>query len=489
MKIKYLSILSLILGLLIYSSCSDLEEMNENPNVPLVVTPDLLLPNIIRESVNQVVNENWSIGNIVVQHMAKIQFVNDDRYGWGVRDGVWNTFYGALRDVNNVLIISEEKGQNNYYAIGLVMKSWMSAMLTDLYGNVPYTEAIKAKEGDYFPAYDSQESIYAGIQADLKKANEMLGSSTETVSGDILFGGNLENWKKFANSLRLRYMMRISDRTDVSTQMKEIIENPDDYPVFSSNDDNACLTYTKAYPNQFPLHTSRVGSFDEFRLSKHLGDTLLLLNDPRIKVFARPTAATEDTTEEFQVYAGIPNGLDDVTALTFSGGAQNISRVGSLFYEDAITETGISVAKGNIMTYAELQFILAEAAFKGWISGSAQIYYEEGIEAAFNMFALDVPADYLTSTNVLYDNANALQQIGLQKWIAFFFNGLEAWSDWKRTGIPQITPGPANLNENKVPVRYVYPLSEQSLNEENRIKAVEVQGPDDINTHVWFDID
>jgi len=368
------------------------------------------------------------------------------------------------------------------------MKSWMYAMLTDLYGNVPYSEAASAKDGNYFPLYDKQEDIYNGVLADLKKANDIINTTNEVISGDILFGGDLLKWKKFANSLRIRYLMRISDRRDISTDLKQIIENTETYPIFEDNSDNAQLTYNKAYPNQFPLHTSRVGSFDEFRLSKHFCDTLLLLADPRLKVFARPTAATEDTIQEYQVYAGIPNGLDDVTALTFNGGAQNISRIGKLFYEDAITETGIKVAKGSIMTYAELQFILAEAAKKGLIASPAQTYYENGIKAGFEMFACDLPTGYLTSLYVAYDDNHALEQIGLQKWIAFYFNGLEAWSDWRRTGIPIINPGPSNLNDNKVPVRFVYPLTEQSLNEENRQKAIEVQGADNINTRVWFDI-
>lgn len=482
-------IMLFFLALLMLNSCEkSLEEINENPNVALEVTPDLLLPNVIRETVNQTMSENWSIGNIVVQHTAKIQFVNDDRYGWGVRDGIWTTFYGSLRDVNNILILSREKDQKNYEAIGLILKSWMFAMLTDLYGNIPYSEALTAKESNYFPVYDSQEDIYTGILTDLETASEILGTTNETVSGDILYGGKLANWKKFANSLRLRYLMRISDRLDVSAEMKQIVENPATYPIFQSNTDNAQLTYTKVYPNQFPLYTSRVGSFDEFRLSRHLGDTLLWLNDPRIKVFSRPTAATEALDEALQVYAGVPNGLDDVSALTYNGGAQYISRVGKTFYEDAITDVGITVARGNIMTYAELQFILAEAAQKGLITGSVQDYYEEGITAGFSMFATEMPASYLTSPNVAFNNSTALQQIGLQKWIAFYFNGIESWIDWRRTGIPKITPGPANLNDNKVPVRYIYPLSEQSLNAENRNNAISEQGADDLNTRVWWDV-
>ena len=488
MKVKYILYL-FIVGLLVFPACDDkLEEVNENPNVPLNVTPDLLLPNVIRESVNRTVNDNWEIGNIVVQYTAKIQFVNEDRYNWGVRDGIWNTFYGCLRDVNNILIISESENQNNYRAIGLILKSWMFAFMTDLYGNIPYSEATNAKEGIYFPVYDSQESIYNGILTDLETANEIIGTTNESVSGDILYNGNLNKWKKFSNSLRVRYLMRSSDRMDVNAQLTQIIANPETYPVFTSTDDDARLTYTKVYPNQFPLHTIRVGSFDEYRLSRHFCDTLLMLDDPRIKVFARATAATADLPEDQQLYVGIPNGLDDVTALTYNGGAQNISRVGSYFYEDAITETGLAVAQGNIMSYAELQFTLAEASRKGMIPENTQEYYENGIRAAFEMFTVEMPSDYLTREHVAYNNNDALELIGLQKWISYFFNGLEAWCDWRRTGIPVITPGPSNLNDNRVPVRFIYPLSEQSVNTENRANAVAVQGADDLNTRVWWDV-
>jgi hypothetical protein len=484
--------LPLVLTLVTVSACDkDFDEINANPNVPATVTPNLLLPNIIRSSVNQITNEAWSIGNIVAQHTAKIQFVNEDRYLWGERNGIWNTYYTTLRDVENMISISSlaNPAQNNYQGIALVMKAWMYSVITDAYGDIPYSNAIRGKQGQNFPAYDRQEAIYAGILADLQRANELLGSSAEAVTGDILYGGNITRWKKLANSLRLRYLMRISNRRDVAADLQAIVGNPGANPIFESNEDNGALRYLPTVPNQFPLYTSRVGSFDEYRLSKNLGDRLLALNDPRIGVFARPTVASVAAgTPEF---VGVPNGLDDVAALTYNGGVQNVSRIGTPFYIDGFgtpTELDLRIARGVIMNYAELQFVLAEAAQKGWIAGNAQTFYEAGIRGSFDYYELELPEGYLTQAGVAFNAADALQLIGTQKWISLFFQGMEAWFDWRRTGIPTILPGPANLNEDRVPVRFLYPGSEFTLNRPSVEAAVSAQGPNDINTRVWWDV-
>jgi hypothetical protein len=267
------------------------------------------------------------------------------------------------------------------------------------------------------------------------------------------------------------------------------VGNPTANPVFENNADNAALRYLPTVPNQFPLYTSRIGSVDEFRLSKTMADRLKDLNDPRIAVFARPTVAS--VTAGRPEYMGVPNGLDDNAALQFNGGVQNISRIGTAYYIDGFgtpTDRELNIARGIIMTFPELQFILAEAAQKGLITiGTAKDYYERGITASFNFYGLEVPAGYLMQPDVAFQAGNALQLIGTQKWIALFYSGLEAWFDWRRTGVPAITPGPANLNNNQVPVRFIYPTFEFSLNKENVEAAVAQQGPNTINTQVWWD--
>lgn len=485
---KHIFLKSLIIfGFIALSSgCTkDFDEINSNPNAPTAVNSGLLLPQIQRDMMNSVLGETWGIGNIVIQHTAKNQFVNEDRYLWGELNSIWNNVYDNMRDVNNIIIQSEANGENNYKGVALVMKSWMFSLATDAYGDVPYSQATNAKGGENYPKYDTQEEIYTGILADLKTASDLLGSSSESVAGDIIYGGDVDQWKKLANSLRIRALMRISRKRDVSADLKAIVDNPAAYPVFESTDDNAVYTFKSTSPDQFPLHTSRIGSFNEFRASKTLMDTLQFLDDPRMPIFFRPTPATEGSANP--EYVGIPNGLNDVDALQYNGGPQFQSTVGRLYFEEAVSTQGLSIAKGVIMTYAELQFLLAEAAEKGLISSDAKTYYENGVNAAFAFYGLPTPVNYLNRLETAYEGTQQekLSKIGFQKWISLFFQGLEAWFDWRRTGIPALTPGVSNQNDNKIPVRFRYPIIEQSLNSGSYNEAVQRQGADDLNTKMW----
>lgn len=478
--------LAMVISIMLMFSCTkDFQKKNANPDAITDVTPDLLLPGILRSTVNEMVNQSWGIGNIVIQHTAKIQFVSEDRYTWGDRDGLWNNVYDNMRNVQLLISLSEQKKVPNYKAVALVIRAWMFSLVTDAYGDVPYSEATKGINGILQPKYDSQETIYEGILTDLETANSTFDPAAGTIVGDIIYNGDLSKWKKLSNSLRVRYLMRISNKKDVKSAIQTILDNPSMYPVFeeaNKNADNGTLKYLTSAPNQFPLYTARSGSFDEFRLSKTLEDKLTALGDPRITVFAQPTDAGGK-------YAGVPNGLNEVNALAYNGGPNNISRVGSLFYQVSITPTGLNVAKGYIMGYPELQFILAEAVKKGLASTgkTAQWHYEEGIKAAFDYFATEMPANYLTKPGVEYNDANALEFIGTQKWIALFFTGLEAWFDWRRTNVPTLQPGVDNINNDRIPVRFAYPRSEQTLNPESRKTAVATQGEDTYNTKVWWD--
>lgn len=504
---KYSKILIPVLVLLVAAGCTkNFSDVNTNNNNPTTVTPDLLLSGIIKSTMDRQVSEAWGIGNIVVQHHAKIQFVNEDRYGWNEQNGIWSNVYGNYRNLQNIFTAVGDNQSSPYYGVALVMKSWMFSLVTDAYGDVPYSQAGKAKtEGLYQPAYDKQEDIYAGILADLKKANEVLATANGTFTGDLLYGGGqtaILKWRKLANSLRLRYLLRLSKKKNVNAEMQAILNDPANNPIFTGNADNAELKYLSAAPNQWPLYGARVGSFDEFRVSKTLTDRLTALNDTRINVFGRPTQ--KSVAAGTPVIQGVPNGLNDVDALAYNGGVQGVSRVGYTFACLVCNDNGQAApdpaaARALLMTYAELQFILAEARQKGMITtGSAETYYSNGITANFSYWQsvvpavynlnIAMPANYLTQTAVAFTGTDAekLEKIALQKWIALYFNGLEAWFDWRRTGMPAIVPGPGNLNNNKVPVRYIYPLSEQSLNTANRAAAVQRQGADDLNTRPWI---
>lgn len=490
------------------ASCTkDFEDVNDNKNNPTAVTADLLISGVIKNMMDRQVNEAWGIGNIVAQHHAKIQFVNEDRYNWNERNDIWNTVYDNYRNLQNIFLITNNDASNPYYGVSLILKSWMFAQLTDAYGDVPYTEAGRGKsDAIYRPKYDKQEDIYNGILADLKKANESLATSGTNLSGDILFGGGpsgIMKWRKLANSLRIRYMMRISKKKNVNADLQAVVSNPTANPVFEGNGDNAELKYMAAAPYQWPLYGNRVGSFDEFRVSKTLVDRLAELNDTRINVFARPSQRSVAAgTPKIE---GIPNGLNDVDALAYNGGVQGVSRVGYTFAclvcNDNNQQPPVPDAPRALwMTYAELQFLLAEAREKGMITtGDAATYYANGINANFAYWKavvpasynlnIDMPAGYLGQAKVAYTGTSdeKLAKIALQKWVSLYFNGLEAWFDWRRTNMPAIIPGSGNLNGNKVPIRYIYPLAAQSLNPENRAEAVTRQGgTDDVNTKIWL---
>ncbi|MFW6157528.1 MAG: SusD/RagB family nutrient-binding outer membrane lipoprotein [Balneolaceae bacterium] len=469
----------LVVLLLFATACEDFETVNSNPNEPEEVDPNLLFPSVIKKSVDNSVDNSMYVGNIVAQHTSKVLFGSTDRYDWDSFTGYWNGFYGALRDANDMYNVGVEQEHENYQGVALVMKTWMFSMLTDAYGDIPYTEALEAKsENENSPAYDEQADIYAGMLEDLETANELLDPDGEPIENDILYDNDILKWKKFANSLRLRLLMRISHKQDVSGDMQQIVDNPDTHPVFETVNDNAALEYESSNPNQFPIHTYRVGTFQEFRASKTLVDTLNIFNDPRLPVFADPT---DNSVEEGDPeYVGVPNGLEDDAAANYNGSPSDQSRMGSRYFDEP------NEAKGLIMSLAELKFILAEAAERGLIDGDTETYYEEGIEASFEQYDVEPDDGYFSQPDVAFDPNRALEQIGTQKWISLFFTGLEAWFDWRRTGYPELEPSVENRNSDQIPVRMRYPTEEQSLNSENYQEAVDRQGPDNINTEMWI---
>jgi hypothetical protein len=504
---KLLNIITIFLVAGLLSACThDFSDVNTDKNNPTEVGPDLLLSGVIRNMMNRQVNSAWGIGNIVVQHHAKIQFVNEDRYLWGEQNSVWDEVYNNYRNVQNIFTSINNDSTITYYGVSLILKSWMFAQATDAYGDIPYSEAGKAKQGAvYQPVYDKQEDIYNGILIDLERANRLLKTSKPELNGDILYGGGagaIIKWRKLANSLRIRYLLRLSKKKDVSAAMQAILADAAGNPVFENNVDNAELVYEDAAPNQWPLYGSRVGSFDEFRVSKTLSDRLTALGDPRLKVFGRPSQ--KSVTAGTPVIEGIPNGLKDVDALAYNGGVGGVSRVGYTFAclvcnDKDQPAPAPAAARGLLMTYAELQFSLAEAREKDIITtGDAATYYTNGVTANFAYwktivpegYGIDVtmPAAYLTQTAVAYTGTQEekLAKIALQKWVAYYFNGLEAWFDWRRTGMPEILPIASNLNGGRIPVRFIYPLKEQSLNGANRKAAIARQGDDNLNTKPWI---
>ena len=477
MKFTYKTIFAFLMILLVQACTADFEEINDNPNFPSVdeANPALMLPKILFEVGNEMTADiAWGTGNILAQLVATNNFTGVDRYLLGTYEGTWNIFYRNMRDANNLLALGESLDNGGYQGAALVLRAWMLANLTEMYGDVPYSQALQGKNDEFLPSYDDQMSIYNAILADLENAVNLFAQGG-SMSGDIMYGGDLDRWSKLANSLRMRYLMRLENKwaemgIDGAGEMQAIVNSS---VHFLSNADNGAIPYLEG-TNRWPLNTSRIGSFDEKRMSQRIEDVLKGLDDPRMFVLFRPVDNPD--SDEF---IGVPNGLSEDAASNFNGGANNQSRLGTRFREDPAT------VEMMIMHYSELMFIVAEAVQKGYISGNASTFYEAGIQANMEYYGISDTDAYINSAGVQLSGNNALEQIATQKWLSLFLVGCEAWFDFRRTGLPALTPGP-NAVLNELPSRIQYPGSEQVLNGANYDAVVGSQGPDEITTKMWL---
>ncbi|MCB0631737.1 MAG: SusD/RagB family nutrient-binding outer membrane lipoprotein [Lewinella sp.] len=471
-----------------FMACDDFSVSNDNPDVALNIdnNPELLLTNVEANAIRRAVGDAWSEGNLMAQYGARIVFTSFDLFDWGDQAGTWETYYLAIRDAQVLEDIAVNNELDSYEAVSIILQSWMFHIMTDMWGDIPYSEAAQAKSEDpiYAPAYDNQQDIYTGLLAELKTANELLsGSDLPAIKGDILYDGDLDKWRKFANSLRLRIALRLSEAQPSLAEsiIAEIYNNPSTYPIFASNADNAALTFLSSNPNAHPVTEEsvyRVGSYNEYRISETLVGLLESFSDPRLDFLADPTANSVD--QGAPRIEGMQNGIVDGPAYEYKGGDAFLSKFNiNYFYFQANTN------QGRLMLYSEVAFILAEAAQRGWISADAKSLYEAGVEANFDYWGVELPADYLSRSGVAYDGQ--LETIINQKYIALFYTDYQGFVEFKRTGYPStIQPGP-DAFYNTYPSRFEYPSKEGALNETNRQAAISRQGPDEITTKVWWE--
>ncbi|MCC5938552.1 MAG: SusD/RagB family nutrient-binding outer membrane lipoprotein [Lunatimonas sp.] len=484
MKIHKIIPYTLILasGLFAGACTSEFEEINTNPNEPELVNPSLLLPNAIQVSADRYWGHstryerlNIDAAMCWIQHIARNIYINSEGDNYEVpvtiASGTWNNVYrNSLINFESMLKLSAPGARYanvNYEGIALVMKSFTYAYITDVFGPIPYSDALKgtADEPIYSPKYDSMEEVYASILADLKLANEKLTVGGPRVEGDILFGGNIMRWKKFANSLRLKLANRQAAKKPAESRaiMQEILANPSVFPIFTSNAEYAALDHANVIGSRnkmFDVFSTR----SDWNISSTLVDKLLELNDPRITAYAKPTPSG--------TYAGLPNGLTDEAAATFVA-----STIGDRFLDPE--------APSVLMTYSELLFVLAEAAFDGDIQGNSETYLSQAIAASFEQNGLTMPSDYMGRLGTI-----TKETIMTQKWIALFGQGIEAWTEYRRTGFPVMpAPHPNSIftNNGVLPTRLEYPLTEYSLNSENVAIGVQLlNGEDNMRTKLWW---
>ena len=477
---KNIYVKTVLAGLLFINlaSCKkDLVAVNQNPNASQNAQPDYLLTAATKATVDTYwgTSNNMDASLLFVQHWAKIQYTDPDRYIYtnSAFQELWTVGYSkSIVNFNQIIKLADAQSNPNYKGVALVLRSWVFMLLTDAYGDIPYKQAASIDQ--YLtPAYDAQKDVYAALLDDLKTAQALLNTSGKAIAGDIIYGNNIALWKKFTNSLRLRIALRIADRDPDKAKQILTETQAEGSGYISSNSEIAQLVYLDS-PNQNPI-SNLFDTRDDYRISKTVTDKLIALKDPRLPIYAAPT---QDATA--QTYVGIPNGLlvGDASNLGFT----RTSKPGIYFRAPH--------APAVIMSYAEVLFDRAEAAARGFTTESASDFYSQAVQASLNQYGItgNAAAAYLSTAAVQYDPTNYKKSIGEQKWIALFGQGLEAFAEWRRLDYPQLQPAVAGTLGGKIPVRFIYPGTEQSLNSSNYQTAVSRQGADLLTTKLWFDV-
>jgi hypothetical protein len=524
------------LVLLFFVSCKDLDELNINPNGvdPTTADLNLLMPTIITGIGQQVVS--LGVGDIagVMQHTQKDGWSGGHNdYDWDIDSKSWSGYYGILRNINEFHKKAVESEYAFHEGVALVMKAYTFGMIADLWGDAPYSEALKAEEGSEFfkPKYDSQRDIYLGILADLESANTLLSQSSGSYSNisstqDLLYGGDVSKWRKLANSLALRYYMRLSAKEPGIAQegINKIASAPGTYPVIKLASEDATVGYigsspSDSWPTNTVYDTDPRGSYFRVKMCATLVEAMQALNDPRLGVYANkieiPLKKVEgenidrivngireisqdiidDYTESWGVgvdfdteYVGIPPSVYAAPQYNLNPNLdQAVYNPHCSQLNDMYKQTSGDLLLMRLMSAAEVHFILAEAASYGWAPGSAEEHYEAGIQQSFNAWGVgDAFAGYIGGAPY-----SGLESIIEQKWIASWTAAAEAWFDWRRTGLPELETG-ESARRQALPLRFYYhfadEISKNTVNAEeaiSRLEPTQYKGSDPSNNSAW----
>jgi hypothetical protein len=382
----------------------------------------------------------------------------------------------------------------NLHNMAQVSYIYTMQIMTDLYGNVPYSEANKGIEGIFFPKYDSQESIYKDMLAKLETAANAIGSGPDAVgAADVIFKGDFAKWKKFTNSMMLRLAMRVSNVDPALAQ--QFAQKAISGGVMQSNDDIAllpCSSGPSLWFNQNGLSRALIPSDWGARnmLSKTLVDFLQTRNDPRLRIWAVRGIWGGPYLTDPADQIGMPNGYDSETMKEYLGQTEPVdrelefSRINPMLLD--VDDPWI------VMTAAESQFLLAEAAVKGWYNGNATDHYNTGVKLAMQQWtAFDESFEVSDAEVDAYLAANPFdgseKMIGEQHWAANFMQWYEAYSNWRRTGYPELTPVDylGNISGGRIFRRLEYSRTEVANNPNFKEGSTQ---PDDVMTRMWWDV-
>ncbi len=471
----------LFVALISFTSCQDLIELNVAPKQAKDAIPEALFANAQKglASTMASTNVNLNIFRLLAQQWTETTYTDESKYDLSTRNipqNFWNALYrDVLRDlkesktiVTNIdpLFIDDAVRQNELAMIN-IMEVYTNMVLVLTYGNIPYSEALNSD--DLQPAYDDAATVYDDL---IQRVNDALGKLDNTAgagaleSSDLIYGGDIDSWIKFANSLKLKLGMIIADVDPASA--KSVVESAAP-GVFTSSADNAAFRFLTSPPNTNPLWVDLIQSGrKDFVAANTLVNTMTALNDPRIPVYF--------TLDKFGGYTGGTYGSSNSFA--------TYSKPGDIVKEPDFEHL--------LLDYSEIEFYLAEAVERGWNVGaeSAEEHYNNAITASMQYWGVadaDI-ADYLAQSEVAYSTAAGtyMEKIGVQKWLALYNRGFDAWTEWRRLDAPTLTPPAGAFSA--IPLRYTYPVQEQNLNGSNYTSAAAAVGGDVVETKLFWDV-
>ncbi len=473
MKNRFLTLLSGSFLLLMASACGDFGDMNISPNSPSNPNSASILTGTLR-SVGS--TSTFIVPALYVQHFGDVTYIEESRYKT-IQFDYAGTYAGALNNLLYIIKLNTDEatkalaaanGSNAHQiAIARILKAYYIQTITDRWGDIPYSQALKGSE-NFSPSFDTQQAIYTDLFKEWKEAQAQFDGG-KTVTGDILLSGNVARWKKFANSLRLLAALRLS-KVDAAKGKAEFMAALTD-GVMISNADNVTFRYLNDANYEHPLYNNYITTNrKDYAVSSTFVDLLTRFKDPRLPVMADKNING--------IYRGVPYGVFPPTWK-----AQDVSL--------AATSMRQQNSAVNVLTYAQVLLAQAEAAQLGWTTGNTKDLYEAAIKASLEQWGVYNATGYKTyieSPEVAFDPAKAIEQIATQRWIALFYQGIEAWAEWRRTGFPRLSAAAKPLNGvAEIPRRMAYPAHEANLNKVNYEAAIAKQGKDDQYTRVWWD--
>ena len=459
---------------ILLGGCKKLDgTLNIDPNSPakasgtqLIANAELYLPGL----------GSSPYGVHYPQYLSNTSFTDNSRYTT-INFNFYGLYTGPLENLENVInnpaLDANEGPVVNQVAVAKVLKAYFFWHMTDRWGPLPYSEALKGTD-NFTPKYDSQQAIYNSLFTLLDEANAafVVGSN---IKNDIVYGGDISKWKKLGNTIHQLMALRLTkvDAVKGAAEFNKAVANG----LMASNADNLSYPHLAEQVNENYWYNqfTRLGR-NWFAVSKPLVDYMLPTGDPRLPVYANKNGAGN--------YVGLDYGLPGSTTVVIN----NYSLMGS--------SIRLQNSPVFLVTYAQSLFAMAEAAKIGWIAGAdvvAKSNYDKAIEFSirqWNNNDISALPGFMANATVTYNPTTALMQIGNQRWVHLFLHGYEGWAEWRRTGFPNfIAPAPAN-NGQAIPRREGYPTQERGNNAVNYAAAVAsfpYGGADDLNARVWWD--